>query len=272
MREKPTALEFIKEDAVTQTVGEDPDEDETGNDYMYNKAEKYVRVVDADPTPADGVEIEVSYKYDIPVIVLLQNASSIAAMVALEGGDGVHDFTIVEQSIKSKNEARQRALKELEQYANPLITGHFKTRTGLLLAASFFEAGQDLVVNSPSWGISIDTNYLIQEVITTLLEDGSNIEYNYLIRFGGRLLNATSFLESLAGQEDPLLATEEIDTIKAITEEMSVAELIERDSLLKLVDETMTVAEVINDLNQTPPFEYGPAGSPQGKWNTSEWG
>lgn len=272
LREKPTDVQHIKEATVAQNFGEDPTDEETGNDYMYNKAEKYVRVIDADPAPSAGIAIEVSYKYNVPVIVLLQSASSVVAMTALEGGDGLHEFTIVEASIKSKAEARQRALKELAEYANPIVNGEFITRTGLLTGGSIFQPGQELTINSPSWGISTDTKYLIQEVIITLVEDGSTIEYNYIVRFGGRLLDAVSFLESLAGKEDPLLATEEIDTIKGVTEEVNITELIERDSLLKEVSETVTIAENISKINQTPPFEYGPAGSPQGKWNQSEWG
>lgn len=272
LREKPTDLQFIKEATVTQTVGEDPTDDETGNDYMYNKAEKYVRVIDASSAPAAGTDIEVSYKYEVPVIILLESASSVAAMTALEGGDGIHAHTIFESAIKSKAEARQRALKELTEYANPHVNGFFTTRTGLLTAGSYFQAGQELTINSPSWGINTDTNYLIQEVITTLVEDGSNIEYNYTIRFGGRLIDTTAFLESLASKEDTVFATQEIDTIKAITEEVTISEVITRDGLLKEVAETVTIGEGIVRTNNTPPFEYGPAGSPQGVWNKSEWG
>ena len=271
LREKPTDVQHIKEATVAQNFGEDPTDEETGNDYMYNKAEKYVRVVSGDPVPSAGTEIEISYKYEVPVIVLLQEPSSIAAMVALEGGDGLHEFTINESSIKSKAEARQRALKELIEYANPLVNGIFKTRTGLL-SGSWFAPGQELTVNSPSWGISTDTKYLIQEVVITLVEDGTTIEYNYSVRFGGRLLDVASFIESIAGKEDPVFATEEIDTIKAISEEINISETITRDSLLKEISETATVSEVISKQNYTPPFQYGPGGSPQGKWNKSEWG
>ena len=271
LREKPTTLEYIKEAAVAQTVGEDPTDEETGNDYMYNKAEKYVRVVSGDPTPAAGVQIEVSYKYEVPVIIILESPSSIAAMKALEGGDGIHAYTIFESSIKSKDEARQRALKELTEYANPQVNGYFTTRTGLLSVGTYFEPGQEITINSPSWGINTDTKYLIQEVITTLIEDGSNIEYHYTVRFGGRLIDTIVFLESLASKEDTVFATQEIAKIKAITEEMTIGEVIARDPLLKTVTETVVISEVISKQNQTPPFQYGPAGSPQGVWGASEW-
>lgn len=272
LREKPTDVQYVKENTVSQNYGEDPNDEETGNDYMYNKAEKYVRVVSGDPTPTAGTDIEVSYKYEVPVIVLLQEPASIAAMAALEGGDGLHEYTINESSIKSKAEARQRALKELIEYGNPIVNGYFVTRTGLLSAGSYFAPGQELTVNSPSWGISTDTKYTVQEVVITLVEDGSTIEYNYSVRFGGRLLDATAFLESLAAKEDPVFATEEVDTIKAISEEVTITEDITRDSLLKEIDETVTVSEVISKVNNTPPFQYGAGGSPQGVWGASEWG
>jgi len=272
LREKPTDLEYIKEATVTQTVGEDPIDDETGNDYMFNKAEKYIRVVSGDPTPASGTQIEVSYKYEVPVIIKLESATSIAAMTALEGGDGIHAYTIFDNSIKSKAEARQRALKELIEYANPQVNGVFTTRTGLLSSGTIFEPGQEITINSPSWGINSDTKYLIQEVITTLVEDGTNIEYNYTVRFGGRLIDTIAFLESLASKEDVVAATQEIDRIEAITEEVTITEVIARDPLTKTIAETATVGESISKQNYTPPFQYGPGGSPQGAWNKSEWG
>lgn len=271
LREKPTTLEFIKEDAATQTVGEDPDDDETGNDYMFNKAEKYVRVIAADPTPAADVEIEVSYKYDVPVIILLEEATSVAAMAALEGGDGKHEYAIVESAIKSKSEARQRALKELTEYANPLVNGVFLTRTGLLTGGSIFTPGQELTVNSPVWGISVDTKYQIQEVVITLVEDGTNIEYNYRVRFGGRLLDVTAFLESLASEEKTQVGSSEIDTIKGISEIVTITEVITRDPLLKTITESVSIAEVITETFTTPPFEWGGGGSPQAVWDLFEW-
>lgn len=272
LRDKPTTFEYIKEATVLQTVGEDPTDEETGNDYMYNMEEKYIRVISTDPTPSAGTLIEVSYKYEIPVIITLGNASSIAAMKALEGGDGIHAHTIFDSSIKSRAEARQRALKEIAEYGNPQVLGYFATRTGLLLTGSYFQPGQEVVINSPSWGISTDTKYLIQEVSTSLIQSGTDIEYHYIVRFGGRLIDAIIFLESLASKEDTVFATQEINKIEAITEEINITELITRDQYLKTISESVSIGENISQQNNTPPFEYGPAGSPQGVWNKSEWG
>jgi len=272
LREKPTDFEYLKLNTVTQDVGVDPIDEDTGFDFMFNYQEKFIRCTDTTTTPADLDEIEVSYKYEVPVIVKVKNASSVTAMAAIEGGDGLHEYVITDTAIKSKAEARARALKELDQYANPLVNADFSTRTGLLQAGSYFKAGQILTVNLPTWGILVDTQYLIQSVITTMVEDGTSIEYTYNVRFGGRLLNATSFLESLAGQENVVLASEEIDRIEVIAEEIVITEDISRDPLTVNISESLSIAEAIAEDIVTPPFEYGPGGNPQGVWNASEWG
>jgi hypothetical protein len=269
LREKPTEMEYIKLDTVSKTFGVDPLQDDTSYYFMFNFQEKYIRCSAATTTPTAGQEIEASYKYDVPVIVKLRSASSILAMAAIEGGDGLHEFTITDTSIKSKAEARERALKEILEYGNPIVNGYFTTRTGLLQAGSYFKPGQEVTLNLPTWGISTDTEYLIQEVITTMYETGSSIEYNYRVRFGGRLLNATSFLESIAGREQVILDTEEIDRIEVVAEDIVISEVITRDGNLVSVSESLSIAESISEDIVTPPFQYGPGGSPQGVWNLS---
>ena len=74
-------------------------------------------------------------------------------MTALEGGDGVHAYAIHDLSITSKSEARDRALQELAEVPNPLLTAVFETRTGLLQSGSIFKPGQKITVNLPTWGI-----------------------------------------------------------------------------------------------------------------------
>lgn len=272
LREKPREMEYINLDGVSKTFGVDPLQDDTAYYFMFNFQEKFIRCSAATATPTAGQEIVPSYKYEVPVIIKLRSASSVLAMAAIEGGDGLHEYTITDSSIGSKAEARERAMKELLEYANPLVNGTFRTRTGLLTAGTYFKPGQEVVMNLPTWGISVDTPYLIQQVTTSLVEDGTNIEYQYSVRFGGRLLNAASFLESVAGAEKVTLETEEIDRIEVISEEVTITESITRNGNVKSITETVTIGESISRNNDTPPFQYGPGGSPQGKWNLSEWG
>jgi hypothetical protein len=258
LREKPKTLEYIKLNTVTQTVGVDPldNDTEASYDFLFNFQEKFIRCSSAQATPALGDEIEVSYKYEVPIITLLSNATSIATMKAIEGGDGVHAFTIVNEQIKSKAEARKRALKELAEYANPLVNGIFVTTSLMLGAGSIFSPGQALAVNLPSWGISVDKRYLIQAVSIQIFQDGTDIFYKYTVRFGGRVLDTLAFLESLATKEEPGLISE-LDTIKGITEIITVTETIERDPNLKTLTETVTISEDLGKTNFTPPFKWG---------------
>lgn len=272
LREKPIDMQYINLNGVSKTFGVDPLEDDTAFYFMFNFQEKYIRCSLATPTPALGDEIIPSYKYEVPVIIKLRSASSVLAMQAIEGGDGLHEYTITDTSIKSKSEARDRAMKELLEYANPLFNGTFTTRTGLLQSGSYFKPGQQVTVNLPTWGISVDTGYLIQQVTTTLVEDGTNIEYQYSVRFGGRLLDASSFLQSVAGAEKVTLETEEIDRIEVISEEINIAEVITRNGNVKTVSESISIAESISKTNTTPPFKWAPSATKKGVWNSSEWG
>lgn len=269
--QSPTQVQYIKLNGVTKTFGQDPD-DETGKYFMYSAKEKYVRVVAGNPTPSSSDIITISYKYNVPIIVPMQSSASVLAMKALEGGDGIHSYTIDDSSISSKDEARQRAVKELIQFANPLINGVINTRTGLLSAGSYFIPGQQLTLNLPVWGISSDTAFLIQEVQTTLIESGSQIEYNYSIRFGGRLLNAVSFLESLVVKESPIEDAAEIVPVKLVAEETIQAEVITRNPKTFSVAESTTQAESLSQTKTTPPFKWGVTGTKPGVWGKSEWG
>lgn len=263
LREKPKTMVSLEFDDnggggyATKSYGVDPIDEEGSNFFMFNFQEKYVRVTTATATPTSAQKIKATYYYEVPVIVKLKSTLSIAAMTALEGGDGLHEFVITDPSIKSKAEARSRALQELENYANPLINATIRTRTGLLSAGSYFKPGQELTINMPTWGISSDSKYLIQAVKTSLSEDGSNIEYHYQIRFGGRLLNAARFLEQLAGKEEVIDATEEIDRIEAVQENLSIAETIERDSNAQETTDTLTIVETVTEREDTPPFLWG---------------
>lgn len=271
LREKPKTMDFVKVNGTTKTIGVDLLNDDTGYDYMFNYQEKFVRATATSSTLATTDEIEVSYYYEVPIIIKLRSASSAALMKAIEGGDGLHEFTINDSSIKSKAEARNRALKELDEYANPLINGVFKTRTGLLTAGSYFRPGQQVTMNLPTWGITVDTDYQIQAVDTTLNEDGTNIEYEYSVRFGGRLLNAVTFLEKMASKEEVVLDTEEIDRIEVISEEVNIAETVTRDANKRTVSESLTITESISKVNTTPPFRWSPSGTNPLVWNLGEW-
>jgi len=260
LREKPKTMVDILLDTgggfVSQAYGVDVLNDDTGNDFMFNYQEKFIRATATTTTPNTSTTLRAQFYYEVPVLVKVTSSTSIAAMAALEGGDGKHEYVITRPDVKSKAEARRLAAEQIAEWGNPLLTGRVRTRTGLLQAGSYFAPGQALTVNMPTWGISTDTDYLIQEVETTLTEDGSTVEYHYEITFGGRLIGIREFLEGLAGEEKVILDTEEIDRIEGFEEIVTVSDSISRNSGLRSVTETVTVAESQSATNTTPPFKW----------------
>lgn len=276
LREKPKTMVGISLNTgsgfSSQTYGVDPIDDEGANYFMFNYQEKYVRLTAGQPTPTSSHIVRASYKYEVPVLVLVTSASSIAAMKALEGGDGVHATVINRPDIKSKKEAREVALNEIEQYGNPLVSGVIRTRSGLLGGSSIFKPGQALTLNLPTWGINSDTQFLIQELEIAVLEEGTNIKYDYTITFGGRLIGIKEFLAGLIGEEVVLTETETVDKIQAFEEIVSIAESIARNPLLLSETASMAVSESISRTNTTPPFKWAPSGTKKAVWNEFEWG
>jgi len=254
---KPSQVSSIKLNNVAQQFSLDLNERDT-DIFVYSFTGSSFRLTNAQTTPTGSDDIDISYYPRIPIIQQLTDPASIAFFMALDGGDGVYEYTVKDASIGSLEEAAARAQQELDEYSMPLVDGIITTRSGLLASpTNIFKPGQVLTVNLPTQGINVDTAFLIQEMTIEVI-DGSSTEYIYTIKFGGKIVGIQQFLETLAARESDVSTSdnpEEIITIEAVTDSMEF-------------DDAGTP---ITTSIQTPPFEYGPAGSPQGKWNESEW-
>lgn len=131
--------------------------DTTGFDWYLNFQEKYIEqdtggaILDATDT------VKVTYKYDIPILVAVEDTASI-----LE--NGVKEFPIFDKSITTTQSARDRASAELTDYANDLIEGGFSTYT------LGFRSGQYIHVNLSEYGV--DDDYLVQKVTARSIGGG----------------------------------------------------------------------------------------------------
>lgn len=249
---KPSHIVSIKLNDVTQQFSLDVNERDTDTfTYSFEGASFALTATPDTPTGSDTIVI--TYYPRIPIIVQRTDPASIARFAAQDGGDGVYEQTIKESSIGSKSEAAARAARELEEFSMPLVDGQFTTRTSLLSDGSIFAPGQYVVMNLPSYGINGGTAFLIQQVEISMDEDGDTIEYTCKVRFGGKIVGVQEFLETLASQTEEVEDATQILTIQQLTETAEIE------------DEAPTHAIF------TPPFQYGPAGSPQGKYNLSEW-
>jgi hypothetical protein len=255
---KPSTVSSIELNASSEQFSLDLNERDT-DVFVYSYAQQSFRLTDAQATPGVGDDIDIEYYPRIPTIEQLTDPASIAFFAALDGGDGVYEMTIRDSSIGSIEEANARALQELEEYSMPLVDGKVTTRSGLLSGGSIFKPGQVLTVNLPTEGLSSDTAFLIQEVRVELREtSASTTEYIYTIRFGGKVVGIQEFLETLAAQQGA--GEETADATEILTIE-HVVETLEFD------DSATPITHSID----TPPYEYGPSGSPMGKWGLSEW-
>lgn len=257
LQSKPSDVSTIKVNTVSKQFSLDVNERDS-DDFIYSFEGKSFSVSKNGTTPAVSDAIEIVYYPRVPIIAKEIDSESIAFFEALDGGDGVYEYTIKEDSISTKEEATARAIEELAQFADPLVDGRFKTRTSLLQASSIFMAGQAVTVNSPVNGINTDTVFLIQEVRIKLNESGTageTTEYEYDVRFGGRKVGITEFLEGLASQEGEVTNADIVVTLESTSD-------------LFVLDEGTPTHTI-----STPPFVYDDGGvtTPTGVYGESEY-
>lgn len=133
---------------VSKTLGKDGvDTFSGGFDALYNESSRTLKF--ATP-PGAGVHIIFTAKYFFPIQTLLRNPASVVKY-------GEKQFKIVDDNIKSRAVAKERAKAEIYAYADQLVEGEFSTREAGL------RAGQRIIINSPARGI-VDEAYIIQKL------------------------------------------------------------------------------------------------------------
>ncbi len=228
--------------AVEKTLGID-NIDIAGKDFLVNVTEKTFKNLDHALLGAGDV-FKMTYKYKVPIIVVVEDYEGQQVVAAIEGGDGIHKKIIVEEEIATLEAARDRAIAEQAQYGNAIIKGSFKT------SQNGYRSGQLLTVNLPSRGIVSD--YLVQTVTKKSLGRGL---MEYTIMFATLLTGLTDFFLSLWD-----------DSRKVVVREDEVP-----DELLSK-EESLVLSHSVPALEEfTPPFQFGPGGSPQGKFNESQF-
>lgn len=138
---------FVTVGGAQKTIGVDFLDNENDFDVLWNYNEKYIKFTVAPPAGTDNVEVTGRPLYSVSAQV--QDPDSIEQY-------GLHEFPIVDKTIKSKEEARKFAASQLEAYAEKISEGRFETYTPGL------RSGQIISINSASRGIS--ESFLIQKV------------------------------------------------------------------------------------------------------------
>jgi hypothetical protein len=131
------------------------------------RGDRPVLVFFPDTKPALDVPFRVTYFRGIPVYIEARDEASIAAMKAIEnptnsptGSDGIKDGLIKDPAITSIPMAMQRALQEIEQYADPHVTLSYRTQVPGLRAGQVVKAGLTQELS----GRDLFGSYLITQV------------------------------------------------------------------------------------------------------------
>ena len=203
--DKPT----VKVGGVVVNVGVDFLDNDTGFDCLWNFNEKYIRFINP---PANNAVIEISGRYLIPIMVQVEDESSISEF-------GRFEFSKVDKNIKSAEEAKMYGEAQLGAYAFTIREGAFRTyESGL-------SSGQTIQVNLTNRNIA--EGFLIMRVSLKMLT-ASHGEWTAELATM-RTLGIISFLQKLL-----------IDQRKKIT--------LNEDVVLKkyyVLNETANVAEDI---------------------------
>ena len=178
--------------AVPQSVGVENVDEEESNDYMLNLNEKYVRCSTQTATPVEGTTISLTARQDIDVITMIEDLVSQTALAAVQGGDGVYEHTITDDSLVTIAVAEAAGYADLREHANPRVKGTFETET------PGWAPGQLVTINLPDRGVS--GTFLVQKV--NLSPSWNNPSFwSYQVEYGGRLLGIADFLRALVSAQ-----------------------------------------------------------------------
>jgi len=186
---------------------------------MWSFSEKYIRftvgnipVVD-DDISATGLPL-------FPIVVRVQSSISINEF-------GLKEFVITDPTIQSRDEAKSRALAELQAYQNGLQEGSFSTYSKGL------RSGQTITVNSPLRGVN--ENFLIQSSNFKMI-DNENGQWTITLATL-RSIGIIRFLQNLMREQ-------------GITENESVTLL----SFLDIDDGIILSDDIVSVSNKTGPY------------------
>lgn len=204
---------------VAQTVGIEFIDDDTLFDCMWNYNEKYIRFTAGNIPPAGTRNVDISGTYLFPIVVKVPSPASQVQF-------GAYEYTITDKSIRSQEEAVDRAVAELQAYKSQLYEGQFRTYSDGL------RSGQLLTIDSTQRGRTIEV--LIQSV-TAKLRDPLGDQLEYTVRFATmRSIGIIEYLQQQLRREEVIENDQEtILSFFSLDDEMTTS-----DSLAAPVDST----------------------------------
>ena len=236
----------VKVGGVTKTLGI-KNINTSGFDWYLNYNEKYVEQDSGGSVLTTSDELTVYYKYDIPILVAVEDTASIL-------DNGQKEYAIFDKSITTTKAARDRASAELTDYAASLIEGSFQTRS------TGFRSGQYIHITLA--GMGLDADYLVQKVKSKSVGAGSFV---YTVEIASaKTLGIVKFLIRLLEANKNLI---ELDQNEVVDELLSITDALLNDSL---VDALTTDSAgpystwCVDSLDSSP--------STRARWDLFQWG
>ena len=112
---------------VPMTVGVENLHDEADFDYMMSFTEKYIRCSAQTSTPVEGITMALTARQDIPVITMVEDYASQAAIAKVQGRDGIYEHVISDDTLISIAAAEAAGMADLREHGNPRVKGSFET-------------------------------------------------------------------------------------------------------------------------------------------------
>jgi hypothetical protein len=214
----------------------------SGYDFYLNFEEKYLEQDSGGSVLTTSDTLEVTYSYDIPILIAQEDTASIAA-------SGVHEYAIFDTQIATTDAARARAIAELTDYANSIIEGSFTTMT------TGFHSGQYLTITHSGYGLTGDA-YIIQKVNAQAVGNGV-FEYHITLASAKTMGIIRFLIETLENNRNLI----QLDPNEVVDELMAITDSLPGGSL------TDTITDTVN----APPYTWGAASANPFRWALFQW-
>jgi len=252
---------------VLQSVGVEGINPDAGYNFMSNFNQKSIRNSETEAVLNSAQFIRFAYNEVVPIIVQITNGASANAMRTKLGyTDGIFDGEVIKApTIKSRAEAEQLAQAKVEKYGNMIITASFSTYFHGL------QEGQQILIQDQTGSRDINQYFLIQQIRIREIESGW---LEYQVTCSTLLYGMLELLQQLLRQNKNIVVDEDLQVNQILypIETIAVSDSFSFTIGGEIVSETIEVSDTLDILIQTSPFEYGPGGNPQGRYNLAQYG
>jgi len=253
--------------AAAQTVGIENLVDETTVNYVSNFNEKSIRAGSATATLPTTSYLLFEYNEIIPIRVQVTDYVSVAALKALIGGDGIFDGAVImDTSIKSTQDARDRGQAEVTEFGNPIVKISFTTdHEGL-------KAGQTIQVTDTNKGIA--GSFIIQKV---KMKWRAGDAPDFDIQCASTLFGIIEYFQKLsrAISERDIDEDEVIDQILGESATITISDVntfVPTEQASEAATITVTPSETATDRSMTTDQYVWQPDASDTRWNLFSWG